>query len=369
MEGRVIGRKRLALGAGMVLSLALSGTALAQDAHVSVVAGGLNNPRGVDVGANGAVYVAEAGTGAAGSGAIVRLRHGHLSTVVDGLPSTGTPEGEVSGPTNVAARGNGLVKFVIGGGPAGFDVVRRAHPDRILADVQAYRNAHPKPACAPNENPVAWCDLDQPANATDSNAYGLALLGGGELVTDAAGDQLLLAGANGRLVSVAKFPNEIVSTSHIPGFPVPAVPAEPVPTTVTVGPDGYWYVGELKGFPFTPGASRIWRIAPWARNVTCDASATSGPCTVYADGFTNITGLDFAPDGTLYVVEIAKNGLASGDPTGALIAYRNGAQHEIAAGTLTMPDDVAVADNGTLYVSNKSVFSGGGELLRITLGS
>jgi hypothetical protein len=369
MEDRVIGRARLALGAGAVLSLALSGTALAQDTSVSVVAGGLDNPRGVDVGTNGAVYVAEAGTGSAGSGAIVRLWHGQVSTVVGGLPSGGAAEGDVTGPTNVAALGNGTLAYTIGGGPAGFDVLRTAHPDRVVASIQTYRDAHPKPACQPNENPVTWCDLDQPANATDSNAYGLALVGGGSLVTDAAGDQLLLVKANGRVESVAKFPNEIVSTSHIPGFPAPAIPAEPVPTTVTVGPDGYWYVGELKGFPFTPGASRIWRIAPWARNVTCDATATSGACTVYADGFTNITGIDFAPDGTLYVVEIAKNGLASGDPTGALIRYRNGTQTEIAAGTLTMPDDVAVADNHTLYVSNKSVFSGGGELLRISLGS
>jgi hypothetical protein len=369
MEGHVIGRKHLAAGAGVVLSLALSGTALAQDASVSVVAGGLNNPRGVDVGSNGAVYVAEAGTGSPGSGAIVRYSHGRLSTVLGGLPSGSAGEGDVTGPTNVAARGNGLVKYVVGAGPQGFDVVARVQPNRVLADVQAYRNAHPKPACDPQANPVTWCDLDDPANATDSNAYGLALVGGGELVTDAAGDQLLLVHANGRVESVAKFPNEIVSTSHIPGFPAPAIPAEPVPTTVTVGPDGYWYVGELKGFPFTPGASRIWRIAPWARNITCDASATTGPCTVYADGFTNVTGIDFAPDGTLYVVEIAKNGLVSGDPTGALIRYRNGTQTEIAAGALTMPDDVAVANNHTLYVSNKSVVSGGGELLRISLGS
>ena len=33
-------------------------------------------------------------------------------------------------------------------------------------------------------------------------------------------------------------------------------------TSVTVGPDGYWYVGELRGFPATPGTSQIWRIKP-----------------------------------------------------------------------------------------------------------
>ena len=38
--------------------------------------------------------------------------------------------------------------------------------------------------------------------------------------------------------------------------------AEAVATSVTVGPDGYWYVGELRGFPATPGTSQIWRIKP-----------------------------------------------------------------------------------------------------------
>jgi hypothetical protein len=372
----------VALGATMLLlSGVMSGTALAAGPSVKVLASGLDNPRGVAVGTTGNVFVAEGGTGATGSGKIAVWRHGSLRTAVSGLPSVFSPEGDISGPTNVAARGNGTLAFTIGGGPQGFDTLRRATPTRILADIQAYRNAHPKPACQPNTNPEIWCDLDQPANPTDSNAYGLALVPGGALVTDAAGDQLLLVSANGHIQSVAKFPNEIVSTSHIPGFPVPAVPAEPVPTTVAVGPDGAWYVGELKGFPFTPGASRIWRIAPSARNVTCDPTATSGACTLFADGFTSVTGMAFGPDGSLYVVEIVKNGvlgLFSGtDVTGALIRYKAGVQTELVAGQLTAPGDVAVSRTGALYVSNKSVCTGtgqpvpalcgdGGELLQIT---
>jgi hypothetical protein len=155
---------------------------------------------------------------------------------------------------------------------------------------------------------------------------------------------------------------------------VPAIPAEPVPTSVTVGPDGYWYVSELKGFPFTPGESRIWRVAPWARNVVCDAAATSGACTVYADGFTSVTGIAFGPDRSLYAVEIVRNGVlglfAAGDTDGALIRYKAGVRTEIDLGSphaLTVPDDVAVARDGTLFVSNKSVFSGVGELLRISV--
>jgi hypothetical protein len=378
----VRGHVRVAVGAaGLVLAGVISGTAVAAGPTVTVVASGLDNPRGVAVGATGGVFVAEGGTGAAGSGKIAEWRKGSLRMVATGLPSIGSPEGDVSGPTNVAAQGNGTLVFTIGGGPQGFDTLRRDRPNRVWADIQAYRNDHPKPACDPQANPEIWCDLDNPPAPTDSNAYGLALVAGGALVTDAAGDQLLLVSANGHIVSVAKFPNEIVSTSHIPGFPAPAIPAEPVPTTVTVGPDGYWYVGELKGFPFTPGASRIWRIAPWARNVLCDPTATSGACTLYADGFTSITGMSFGPDGSLYVVEIVKNGvlgLFNGtDVTGALIRYKGGAQTELAAGQLTAPGDVAVTRGGTLYVTNKSVCSGdgqpvpqlcgaGGELLRIT---
>ena len=125
----------------------------------------------------------------------------------------------------------------------------------------------------------------------------------------------------------------------MPNLP-PQLPAEAVPTTVAVGPDGYWYVGELTGFPFTPGASRIWRIAPWARNATCDADTSDG-CALYLDGFTSITGMDFGPDGSLYVVEIVKDGVfnlfSGGDPTGALIRVKDGVRTELAAGEAHRP--------------------------------
>jgi sugar lactone lactonase YvrE len=133
-----------------------------------------------------------------------------------------------------------------------------------------------------------------------------------------------------------------------------------------MGPDGYAYVGELKGFPFTPGTSRIWRVSLSAHEVTCDPAATSGPCTLYADDFTAITGLDFGPDGSLYVVSFLKNGLlADGPPVGALYRLTNGARTELAAGQLTLPGDVAVSRNGTVYVTNQSVFSGGGQVVTV----
>jgi hypothetical protein len=44
------------------------------------------------------------------------------------------------------------------------------------------------------------------------------------------------------------------------------IEAQPVTTSVAVGPDGAFYLSELKGFPAPLGRSQIWRIEPDARN-------------------------------------------------------------------------------------------------------
>jgi hypothetical protein len=348
----------------IAVCLALVPSATAADPAVAVLADGLNNPRGIAVGANGRIFVAEAGTGK-----ILSIRGSATSTFASGLPTATSPEGDTTGVVNVDLRADGNLVAVVGAGPqnvdARFDSLLRMSPrsGRVIANIQAFENAHPDPT-----------DLDQPPNPTDSNAYGIAALNGSRtLVTDAAGNDLLLVGPRGHVVSVAKFPNALVGTAHLPpalGIPPNIqLPAEAVPTSVAVGPDGYWYVGELKGFPFTPGASRIWRISPRARGVTCDPTATSGPCTLWADGFTSITGLAFGPDGSLYVVEIVKDGVfnlfSGGDITGALIRVNAGVRTELAAGALHAPGDVAVSRKGAIYVTNLSISPNGGQVLRI----
>ena len=79
------------------------------------------------------------------------------------------------------------------------------------------------------------------------------------------------------------------------------IPAEPVATSVAVGPDGAFYVGELKGFPAPLGESRVWSIDPGARNARCGESPK---CTVALDGFTSIIDLAFGPDGRLNVAQL-----------------------------------------------------------------
>lgn len=359
--------RRLAVGlAGGMLCLSLVPSVAAAEPTATVVASGLNNPRGIDVGVDGRVFFAETATGK-----VRVIRDGVLGTLTSGLPFLTSPEGESTGVVNVSVRtGVGGAVAAVGGGPQNvdrrFDTVMRLspRPGRIIANIQAYRNAHPDTT-----------DLDQPPNPTDSNAYGIAALTGGRtLVTDAAGNELDLIGPGGGIQTVAKFPNAVVSTSHLPPGILPPfvteIPAEAVPTSVAIGPDGWWYVGELKGFPFTPGASRIWRVSPSARNVVCDPAATSGPCTVFATGLTSVTGIEFGPDGSLYAVEMIKNGVGnlffgSSDLVGALIRIKGGVKTELVPGQITLGADVAVARDGTIYVTDHSVIPGAGRVLAI----
>ena len=77
---------------------------------------------------------------------------------------------------------------------------------------------------------------------------------------------------------------------------------------MAIGADGAYYVGELTGFPFTPGFSRIWRIDPGTRHADC---ATSPACSIVADDLTAVIDLQFGPDGALYVAQLDDAGVGA----------------------------------------------------------
>jgi len=151
----------------------------------------------------------------------------------------------------------------------------------------------------------------------NSNPFDVAALTGGRaLVADAGANTLLIVDNEGVVDWVATFPEELAPSGHlkalvgcpsaVPGFEwvcgLPdMLPAQAVSTSVAVGPDGAYYVGELKGIPAPTGMSRIWRVEPGARHVACGSSPE---CSVVADGFTSIVDLSFGADGKLYVVEL-----------------------------------------------------------------
>jgi hypothetical protein len=228
----------------------------------------------------------------------------------------------------------------------------------VVADIAAYQQTDPDPD-----------DGDDPPPATSYNPNGLALLEGNRvLVVDAENNDLLLIDAQGGITTVARFKPELVPFPTGLPFGPPAgtlVPAEAVPTAVAVGPDGAWYVSELKGFPFAPGTSRIWRIEPGADGAVCDpANPNTGDCTSYQTGFTSVIDLAWGPDGALYVLELFKAGLlfagvGLAPPVGALWKVQGGSRTEIAPGSLLAPGGVAVGTENALYVTTGTIFGPG----------
>jgi hypothetical protein len=302
---------------------------------------------------DGSLLVADAGAG------IVELRKGVGSLVA-----------ELEGVTDIGPIGRGAMFALRGGGPglttgALFHVSRGS--TRLIADLyqfEADTNPHP--------------------TAVDSNPFDVEVLNGGDvLVADAGGNDLLIVDRKGRVDWIAVFPDEIVSTANIKslaGCPMPvpqlafacglppSLPAQPVSTSVAVGPDGAYYVSELKGFPAPTGSSRIWRVEPGARHADC---ATSPACSVVATGFTSIVDLTFGPDGTLYVVEIDEASWAAlefgvGSLGGTVNACDPGTWtcSPVAAG-LPIPIGVAVDRRGEVYATTNSLVPGAAQVIKL----
>ncbi len=217
----------------------------------------------------------------------------------------------------------------------------------------------------------------------ESNPFDVAALSGGKaLVADAAGNDLLIVDQRGNVDWVATFPDEFVSTDNVkslmgcPGGPPdicflpPIIPAQAVPTSVAIGPDGAYYVGELKGFPAPIGESQVWRIEPGTLHAECGISPA---CTVVADGFTSIVDLTFGPDWTLYVVELdeaswwsVEFGLPGLGGTVNACDMDPWACAEVATG-LTMSMAAAIGHDGAVYVVVRALVPGLAEVIKLAL--
>ncbi len=370
-------RRTMSVLLATTASLALTGLPARASTHPATtgpttVASGLDNPRHLSFGADGTLYVAESGRGGAGpcfegpegnaclglSGAVTSVqwtRRGVSQTrVVTGLPSlAGTDGSSASGPADVAVTGRGRIAVVIGlgGSPAtrtslGSDArklgtivagpLKKSANLPIVADVVAYEG---------RANPDG--------GEVDSNPSSILRLGNRYVVTDAGGNDLVSVGR--RNSTLAVFPDRLVSTPPGMGLP-PQIPMQAVPTGVSVGPDGAYYVSQLTGFPFPAGASTIWRVVPG-----------QAP-TAYATGLTNVTDLTWS-HGKLYAVQLANGGLlaAQGLPMGSLVEVSTSGAHHTIATNLPAPYGVAVS-GGAAYVTTCSVCAGGGSVMRIPLG-
>ena len=339
-----------------------------------VVVAGLDNPRHLVVGPDGALYVAEAGVGGKGpcvegpegdiecygrSSAVTRLDlvDGGQERIVEGVISRAV-EGSGENATGIhdLAFVDGTLYAVVG---VGADPNTRAEaeiegPPQLgrlfavdtetgdlteVADIAGYEQA---------ENPDG--------DIVDSNPYALDALADGTLVVaDAGGNTLLGVAPDGAVSTLAVFPATMQEAPDGSDIAMQAVP-----NAVAVGPDGALYVGQLTGFPFPPGGASVWRVA-----------AEGGEPEVFAEGFTNIIDVAFGADGSLYVLELNQVGLTNIDPedpatlNGRVVRVApDGSREDVAGPGLIFPTGLAVGPDGTLYVGYLGTSPGAGTVVR-----
>lgn len=192
---------------------------------------------------------------------------------------------------------------------------------RLVADIEAF-TVGGWPEGDIGQVP-AWKDLgcEPPGGYTagpQTNPYHLTALSGSEvLIASAAGNVLLSATTTGQIEVVATFYPVVDPATDDPlvQFPLDEdtdCPVEPVPSSIAVGPDGAYYVGELTGATAenfageaTPnGLASVWRVEAGSRDVACP----SDKCVKAITGLNSVIDVEFGPDGHLYVVEYEQNG-------------------------------------------------------------
>ena len=361
-----------AVGVFLSYSDAVSGNALnaMPRLEVTTVATGLHNPRGLNFAPNGDLYVAEAAANGTSSGdcgvmgdgstkcaantssiARIDLDTGDFTRVITGLPSLISSDGSANGGSGAQdivfqGMGNAYVSIGLGGNPgkreeyfgdagAKYGRIVRFNPSgkvRFEADIAGYELENNPDGVVP-----------------DSNPYGLLARDGRLIVADAGGNDLLEVRANGDISTLSVFP-PVPRPAQTP----PAVQA--VPTSVALGPDGYLYVGQLTGGPFTVGLANVYRVP-----------AGGGEREVAYTGFTNIIDITFGPDGSLYVLEIAQAAIPRFGDGGRIVRiYPNGDREVVLSGPpLIAPGGIVVDKDDTIYVTNMSTSSTTGAVLRI----
>jgi len=390
-------------GVGLFSGRHWSGSASGSSPHtetpnvvgMQVVASGLNQPHKLTIGPDGDLYVAEVGDAVAGSdpgcvagteaacvnnsGTIDRITpQGAVTHVVTGLPSIGNPGG---GGSSAGVAGVQVVNGKI------YGIIQNSNIDSTTGD-QTYGpngallgdlvsaplsggTATSLASFGPYEaanNPDKGAGAGPGDPAIDSDPYDVVAYDGGFAVADAAANDVLFVNAAGQISTLAVLPliNEPVSGGG-------TVTAQPVPTSLAVGPDGALYVGELGGVGGATGNGNdvgdvsVYRIVPG-----------QAP-TVYASGLTMIGDIAFDQAGRLLVLEIDTAGLldpSTGLPSpGAIIRINaDGSQTTLASAGLEFPLGMAVAKDGSIYASNFGILpaSGGpipglsGEVVRIS---
>jgi hypothetical protein len=310
----------------------------------------------------------------ANGASLTAIRNGELATV-NSLPLTPIPAGSpASGANGVAALGAQHAYVTTGGADAAIDAgvwrVNRGHA-QLVGDISAFEIAN-DPDAAVWKHPD--CEEDPAGGFSagpQSNPYHVAATADGALVADAAGNTLYAASQDAGLEVVAVFTPPVDGDEYLflkqdAVTGAQACYVQPVPTSVAVGPDGSYYVGELTGATaagLPTGISRVWKIAPGTRDAVCSELAPDPACELLIDGLTSVIDVEFGPDGRLHVVEYDANSWLAAFIPGAALGGSikacdvSDGSCELVAGGLVFPGAVTFDKWGDLWLLENNLFA------------
>ncbi len=359
----------------------ICGANTANAATLEVLANGLENPRRITFGSDGTLYVAEAGTGGSGpvilgpelgvslrfgtTGAVTRVDGNNQTRVVSGLPSLAlTPSGTTPnlnvgeqlssvGPHDVGFDSKGDPYVLVGYASTAFQKELLGSEGTDVGKLLSYKV----------DSDETWTrntdfSIDLLANRELYNPYADGDYLNNPYDLEIVNDQFVIADPGGNNFFTADLTGNVALENSFPPFDVNGVPVESVPTSITQGPDGAYYVGEFTGAPYPEGGAKVYRVAPGREP------------EVYSSGFTQITGLEFDSGGNLYVLEYSVN--STNDPNAELLGRITKIAHDGTREILVNPGEGLIAPNGltigpdhALYVSNRSTILGEGEVIRV----
>lgn len=344
--------------------------------NVTVLATGLQGPRGLKFGPDGMLYVAEAGTAGTAStakqcpqvvppigpylggmtGRISRIdSSGNRTTVASGFPSSINAVGDRSGVADLLFAEGNLYALIAGGGCShgvlnGPNQIAKVNIRngswKTVADLSQFVLTHP--ARYTNAG-----DFEP-----DGTFYSMVFVHDHFYAVEPNHGQVLSVSLDGRIQSV-------IDVSATQGHIVP---------TAIAHHDGQFYLGNLNLFPIEMFGSRVMTLSP------AECSRVEAPGLDEFDnanrlhvasskaGFETIVGLEFGPDGLLYVLEFSA---APGMPTpgaGKVVRVKRDGDIEDVTTGLVVPTAMTFGPDGNLYVSNfGDAPPGAGQILRIDI--